>query len=296
LIFISALGIIPIALGLNYKSIWYKLPVIESLRLPVLSAIISNETFEITYNKLLQLCDSEKKNMINKEVYEAIKTELQQINVTLIAVSKTKPIEDILELYNLGQRDFGENYVQELADKYEQLPKDICWHFIGHLQSNKVKYIAPFVHLIHGVDSESLLKEINKQATKNNRVIDVLLQVHIAQEETKFGFSEEELENVLLCRYENVQIKGLMGMASFSDDMNKVRSEFKGLKTLFDKTHSALSLPPFAFSIKPSAFSIKPSAFSILSMGMSGDYKTAVEEGSTMVRIGSLIFGEREKK
>jgi PLP dependent protein len=220
--------------------------------------------------------------MINKEAYEEIIKELQQKNVTLVAVSKTKPAEDILELYNLGQRDFGENYVQELADKYEQLPKNIRWHFIGHLQSNKVKYIAPFVHLIHGVDSENLLKEINKQALKNNRVIDVLLQVHIAQEETKFGFSEEELENVLIRRYENVQIKGLMGMASFSDDMDKVRNEFRNLKTLFDKTHSPLT--------------IDHSPFTILSMGMSGDYKTAVEEGSTMVRIGSLIFGERQKK
>jgi PLP dependent protein len=230
-----------------------------------------------------------KKNMINKEAYEEIKKELQQKNVTLIAVSKTKPIEDILELYNLGQRDFGENYVQELVDKEAQLPKDIRWHFIGHLQSNKVKYIAPFVHLIHGVDSENLLKEINKQALKNNRTIDVLLQVHIAQEETKFGFNEEELANVLLCKYDNVQIKGLMGMASFSDDMNLVRSEFKHLKKLFDKSHSALS-------IRPSPLTIDHSLFTTLSMGMSGDYKTAVEEGSTMVRIGSLIFGERQKK
>jgi PLP dependent protein len=238
--------------------------------------------------------------MIHKKAYEEIKKKLQQKNVTLIAVSKTKPAEDILELYNLGQRDFGENYVQELADKYEQLPKDIRWHFIGHLQSNKVKYIAPFVHLIHGVDSENLLKEINKQATKNNRAIDVLLQVHIAQEESKFGFSEEEL-NLIISQYENLKmpglsIRGLMGMASFSDDMNKVRNEFKGLKELFDKTHSALSIQHSALSLQPSAFSIKPSAFSILSMGMSGDYKIAVEEGSTMVRIGSLIFGEREKK
>jgi PLP dependent protein len=231
--------------------------------------------------------------MIHKEAYEEIKKKLQQKNVTLIAVSKTKPAEDILELYNLGQRDFGENYVQELADKYEQLPKDIRWHFIGHLQSNKVKYIAPFVHLIHGVDSENLLKEINKQATKNNRAIDVLLQVHIAQEETKFGFSEEEL-NLIISQYENlkmpsVSIRGLMGMASFSDDMNLVRREFAFLKNLFDKTHSALS-------IEHSALRIAHSAFSILSMGMSGDYKTAIEEGSTMVRIGSLIFGERQKK
>ena len=251
----------------------------------------------------MQLCDSEKKNMINKEAYEAIKKELQQKDVTLIAVSKTKPSEDILELYNLGQRDFGENYVQELADKYEQLPKDIRWHFIGHLQSNKVKYIAPFVHLIHGVDSENLLKEINKQAVKNNRVIDLLLQVHIAQEETKFGFSEEELENVLMRKsrsigtsYENVQVKGLMGMASFSDDLNKVRNEFKSLKELFDKVSLAFGIQHSALSIEHSTLTTHHSPFTVLSMGMSGDYKIAVEEGSTMVRIGSLIFGERGKK
>ncbi len=241
--------------------------------------------------------------MINKEAYEAIKKELLQKNVKLIAVSKTKPAEDILELYNLGQRDFGENYVQELADKYEQLPKDIRWHFIGHLQSNKVKYIAPFVHLIHGVDSENLLKEINKQAVKNNRVIDLLLQVHIAQEETKFGFSEEELENVLMRKsrsigtsYENVQVKGLMGMASFSDDLNKVRNEFKSLKELFDKVSLAFGIQHSALSIEHSTLTTHHSPFTVLSMGMSGDYKIAVEEGSTMVRIGSLIFGERGKK
>jgi PLP dependent protein len=236
---------------------------------------------------------------VNIESYRSINEELKG-KAILVAVSKTKSAEDILELYNLGQRDFGENYVQELADKYEQLPKDIRWHFIGHLQSNKVKYITPFVHLIHGVDSESLLQEINKQAGKNNRAIDVLLQVHIAQEETKFGFSEEELDG-LLSKLENlelgnVNIRGLMGMASFSDDMDLVRREFAFLKKLFDKTHSALSIQPSAFSLPPSALSIKPSAFSILSMGMSGDYKTAIEEGSTMVRIGSLIFGERGKK
>jgi PLP dependent protein len=239
---------------------------------------------------------------VNIESYRSINEELKG-KAILVAVSKTKSAEDILELYNLGQRDFGENYVQELADKYEQLLKDIRWHFIGHLQSNKVKYIAPFVHLIHGVDSESLLKEINKQALKNKRTIDVLLQVHIAQEETKFGFSEEELENVLLCRYENVQIKGLMGMASFSDDMNKVRNEFKGLKELFDRVnpafrikHSALSVQPSPLTTHHSPLTVDNSPFTILSMGMSGDYKIAVEEGSTMVRIGSLIFGERQKK
>lgn len=208
---------------------------------------------------------------INKEKYQAIIDELNS-KTTLVAVSKTKPAEDIQELYNLGQRDFGENYVQELVDKEAALPKDIHWHFIGHLQSNKVKYIAPFVNLIHGVDSESLLKEINKQATKNNRIIDCLLQVYIATEETKFGFDETELLNLKIEGLENIRIKGLMGMASFSDDMNLVRSEFKKLKSLYDKLNTQ---------------------FSILSMGMSGDYKIALEEGSNMVRIGSLLFGER---
>ena len=212
---------------------------------------------------------------INKEKYKEILAELNG-KATLVAVSKTKPVEDILALYNEGQRDFGENYVQELVDKEAVLPKDIRWHFIGHLQSNKVKYIAPFVHLIHGVDSEILLKEINKQALKNNTTIDCLLQVHIATEETKFGFSENEL-NALndLNDLKNVNIKGLMGMASFSDDMNLVRSEFKKLKTIYNKL---------------STFNLQPST---LSMGMSGDYKTAMEEGSNMVRIGSLLFGAR---
>lgn len=219
---------------------------------------------------------------VNKEAYLEIRKELEEKNVTLVAVSKTKPVSDILELYELGQRDFGENYVQELVEKAEQLPKDIRWHFIGHLQSNKVKYIAPFVHLIHGVDSEKLLKEINKQAGKLNRKIDVLLQIHIAQEETKFGLDEEELNslisqsaNVLM---ENTRICGLMGMASFSEDMDLVKKEFDFLKNLFDK-YDNLQIPNFKFQI--------------LSMGMSGDYKLAIEEGSTMVRIGSLLFGAR---
>lgn len=210
---------------------------------------------------------------INVAQYEKIKQELSASKATLVAVSKTKPAADILELYNLGQRDFGENYVQELVDKEAALPKDIRWHFIGHLQRNKVKYIAPFVHLIHGVDSESLLKEINKQAAKNNRIIDCLLQVHIATEETKFGFDEHELNQLKgLHEFRNINIKGLMGMASFSDDMNLVRNEFKKLKSLYDKLNIQ---------------------FSILSMGMSGDYKIALEEGCNMVRIGSLLFGER---
>jgi pyridoxal phosphate enzyme (YggS family) len=220
--------------------------------------------------------------VVNQEVYNRIKAKLDTKNVTLVAVSKTKPVEDILELYELGQRDFGENYVQELVDKQAQLPKDIRWHFIGHLQSNKVKYIAPFVNLIHGVDGLKLLKEINKEALKQNRVIDVLLQVYIAQEETKFGLDESELQ-LIISEFEksnlkNVQICGLMGMASFSNDMEKVRGEFKILKGLFYK-YATLSTFNFEFSI--------------LSMGMSADYEIAIEEGSTMVRIGSLLFGTR---
>jgi PLP dependent protein len=221
---------------------------------------------------------------INKEEYNSIIQELEKKKVKLVAVSKTKPVSDILELYNLGQRDFGENYVQELAEKYSRLPQDIRWHFIGHLQSNKVKSIASFVHLIHGVDSFRLLKEINKQAQKNNRVIDCLLQVHIAQEETKFGFNEEELDELLhthskeLEELVNINVIGLMGMASFSDDMNKVRSEFAYLQNLFKK-YALLPAPNFQLQT--------------LSMGMSGDYKIAIEEGSTMVRIGSLLFGAR---
>lgn len=219
---------------------------------------------------------------INKENYKLISEELKSKNITLVAVSKTKPVEEILELYHLGQKDFGENYVQELLEKQEQLPKDIRWHFIGHLQSNKVKYIAPFVHFIHGIDSFKLLKEVDKQAKKIDRTIDVLLQVHIAQEETKFGLDENELNEIFssdeLSNLNNVNIKGLMGMASFTDDKEKVRSEFKFLKSLFDK-YSGLQTP----NIKCET----------LSIGMSGDYHVAIEEGTNMVRIGSLIFGER---
>jgi pyridoxal phosphate enzyme (YggS family) len=219
---------------------------------------------------------------VNTEAYQSIKQELEAKQVTLVAVSKIQPVEAILKLYELGQRDFGENYVQELVDKQGRLPNDIRWHYIGHLQSNKVKYIAPFVHLIHGVDSLKLLKEINKEAAKNNRTIDVLLQVHIAQEETKFGLDEEELNLIISelenLRMTNVKVCGLMGMASFSDDLEKVRGELRSLKTLFDKY---------------SSLSIANCQLSILSMGMSGDYKMAIEEGSNMVRIGSLLFGER---
>ncbi|HET7116505.1 MAG TPA: YggS family pyridoxal phosphate-dependent enzyme [Hanamia sp.] len=220
---------------------------------------------------------------VNSELYKEISVELKKKNVTLVAVSKTKTIANILELYHLGQRDFGENYVQELIEKEKQLPKDIRWHFIGHLQSNKVKLIAPFVSLIQSVDSEKLLKEINKEAKKNNRIIDCLLQVHIAKEETKFGLDENELEvfakdYTKSTDYKNVCIKGFMGMASFTDEEKIVRKEFQFLRTSFDKY---------------SQFSIFNSQFSILSMGMSADYKMAIEEGSNMVRIGSLLFGKR---
>jgi pyridoxal phosphate enzyme (YggS family) len=217
---------------------------------------------------------------VNKDKYKEIIAELGD-KVKLIAVSKTKPAEDILQLYGLGQRDFGENYVQELADKQPNLPQDIRWHFIGHLQSNKVKYIAPFVHLIQGVDSFKLLNEINKQAAKHNRVIDCLLQVYIAQEETKFGFDDKELQTAIhdSSKLPNVRICGLMGMASFTEDTAKVRTEYRYLKSLFDKYSPLLSTVN--------------SKLSTLSMGMSGDYHIAIEEGSTMVRIGSLIFGER---
>ncbi|MEO8765044.1 MAG: YggS family pyridoxal phosphate-dependent enzyme [Ginsengibacter sp.] len=218
---------------------------------------------------------------VNSDSYKTLSAGLAGKNVVLVAVSKTKPPEEILELYNLGQRDFGENYVAELSAKYEQLPKDIQWHFIGHLQSNKAKYIVPFVALIHGVDSKKLLIEIDKQAKKNGRMVDCLLQVYIAKEETKFGLDEIELQEILsadLALYQNIRIRGLMGMASFTNNTDMVRSEFKFLKSLFDK-YSTL---PFANA-----------QFSLLSMGMSADYNTAIEEGSNMVRIGSLLFGNR---
>lgn len=200
-------------------------------------------------------------------------------HVTLIAVSKTKPDELIMEAYDAGQKDFGENYVQELADKQARLPKDIRWHFIGHLQSNKVKYIAPFVHLVHSVDSLKLLQEINKQALKNNRTIDCLLQVHIAQEDTKFGFSFGEckalLESADYKALGNVRLKGLMGMASNTAQETQVAREFSGLQAFFNDLKA---LYPFLEE---------------LSMGMSGDYQLAVKNGSTMIRVGSSIFGER---
>ena len=199
------------------------------------------------------------------------------IEVQLVAVSKTKSNKDILESYNAGQRIFGENKVQEMTRKYEILPKDILWHMIGHVQSNKVKYMAPFVSLIHGVDSLKLLKEINKQALKNNRVINCLLQVHIAKESTKFGLSNMECIEALTAAesLKNIRIKGLMGMATFTDDHYQVEQEFDRLKQLYDQLAN------------------KYSEFEILSMGMSGDYQIAIAKGSNMIRVGSKIFGER---
>ncbi|MFC4269520.1 YggS family pyridoxal phosphate-dependent enzyme [Polaribacter marinivivus] len=200
-------------------------------------------------------------------------------NVTLVAVSKTKPVEDLQEAYNAGQRIFGENRIQEMAEKYELLPKDIKWHMIGHLQSNKVKYMAHFVDLIHGVDKFSTLKEINKQAKKHDRVIHCLLQAKIAEEDSKFGLSFDEIENILasekLKDLVNIKIVGLMGMATFTDDKQQLHKEFSSLKNLFDK-------------LKTDNQNLKT-----LSMGMSGDYQIAIENGSTMIRVGSSIFGKR---
>lgn len=211
------------------------------------------------------------------ENLQQIQNELPE-NVMLVAVSKTKPVAQIQELHDAGQIEFGENKVQELVSKYEVLPKDIKWHLIGHLQKNKVKYIAEFVHLIHSVDNLDLLKEINKQASKFNRIIPCLLQIKIAEEDSKFGMEAKLAEQILSdykTKFPNVKIIGLMGMATFTEDENQIRNEFKYLKSIFDKlkTHNA--------------------ELKTLSMGMSGDYKIAVEEGSTMVRVGSSIFGER---
>jgi pyridoxal phosphate enzyme (YggS family) len=223
--------------------------------------------------------------MINERVWRTLKQELDNKQVTLVAVSKTKPAGDIQALYDLGQRDFGENYVQELTEKQSVLPQDIRWHYIGHLQTNKVKYIAPFVQLIHAVDSFKLLLEINKQALKHARVIDVLLQMHIADEETKFGMTATEIWEFMSYydaqqeQLQNVRICGLMGMATLTDDEARVREEYKTLYAQFD-------------NMKRTNFLYKDH-FSIISMGMSGDYTIAVEEGSTMVRIGSMLFGAR---
>ena len=212
-----------------------------------------------------------------------IKSSLPE-HVTLVAVSKTKPVADLMQAYESGQRIFGENKIQEMAEKFEQLPKDIQWHMIGHVQTNKVKFMASFVSLIHGVDSLKLLQEINKQALKNNRIIDCLLQMHIAEEETKFGLDEKELDEILnqiqndTESFQNIRIVGLMGMATFTENQNQIKKEFLHLKAIFEKHKYFIA----------ENFELKT-----LSMGMSGDYQLAIECGSTMVRIGSSIFGTR---
>lgn len=207
-----------------------------------------------------------------------LKEELPE-GVTLVAVSKTKPVSDILEAYQAGQRDFGENKIQEMVEKHPQLPADIRWHMIGHLQTNKIKYIAGFVSLIHGVDKLKTLKEIDKQAAKHRRVIDCLLQIKIAEEETKFGFDPAEAEALLqsdtLKNFHHLRVVGLMGMATFTDDANQIRQEFAKLKQLYNRWQTAYS-------------------FKVLSMGMSQDYLWAIEQGSNLVRIGSKIFGDRQ--
>jgi hypothetical protein len=237
----------------------------------------------------------------NTEKYNSLKESIPS-GITIIAVSKTKPIEDLQEAYEIGVRDFGENYVQELVDKHEKLPKDIRWHFIGHLQSNKVKFIAPFVELIHGVDSEKLLTEINKQGKKINRKINCLLQVYIAKEETKFGMDEEELHRVIavLPELEFVNICGLMGMASFTDNKQIIKSEFtylKGLQQTINtkqqtKNHIQQTTNNKQLTTNHKKRTPNPKLH-ILSMGMSADYKTAIDCGSNMIRIGSMLFGER---
>jgi len=203
-------------------------------------------------------------------------------HVTLVAVSKTKPVSDLMQAYEAGQRVFGENKIQEMTEKWQQMPKDIQWHMIGHIQSNKVKYMAPYVSLIHGVDSLKLLEEINKQAQKNNRIIDCLLQLHIAEEETKFGLNEEELSELLQSEIfenlKNIKIVGLMGMATFTENQTQIKKEFNHLKTIFDNNQQPTT---------------DNRHLTTLSMGMSGDYQLAIECGSTMVRIGSSIFGGR---
>ncbi|EJG02752.1 YggS family pyridoxal phosphate-dependent enzyme [Flavobacterium sp. F52] len=202
-------------------------------------------------------------------------------HVTLVAVSKTKPVSDLMQAYEAGQRIFGENKIQEMTEKWEQMPKDIQWHMIGHVQSNKVKFMAPYVTLIHGVDSLKLLQEINKQALKNNRTIDCLLQIYIAEEESKFGLDENELNEFLTSaefkELKNIRILGLMGMATFTEDQNQIKKEFTHLKSIFDSIQKSQDIKDFT----------------IISMGMSGDYQLAIECGSTMVRIGSSIFGGR---
>ncbi len=243
------------------------------------SELITNILLETTNTKLRT-----KKVSIQQNI-QSLREHIP-VHVQLVCVSKFNPNESILEAYETGERVFGESKVQELCGKYEALPQDISWHFIGHLQTNKIKYIVPFVSLIHGVDSYKLLAEIDKQAAKAGKTVNCLLQIHIAREETKFGFSTNELIEMLGVgewqALKNVRICGLMGMASFTDNREQIRTEFRGLKTLFDQ-------------VKTDYFSSEPS-FSKLSMGMSDDYQIAIEEGSTMVRVGSLIFGARQYK
>ena len=211
----------------------------------------------------------------------SIKSNLPQ-QVILVAVSKTKPVSDLMQAYEAGQRIFGENKIQEMTEKWEVMPKDIQWHMIGHVQTNKVKFMAPFVNLIHGIDSLKLLQEIDKQAQKNNRIIDCLLQIHIAEEETKFGLNEKELTSLLSStifqEMKNIRVTGLMGMATFTEDKEQVKKEFIHLKSIFDKLR---------------ALKTENCQLNIISMGMSGDYQLAIDGGSTMVRIGSSIFGGR---
>ena len=223
------------------------------------------------------------KKMSIQQNLNKIKSQLPA-QVTLVAVSKTKPVADLMEAYNAGQRIFGENKIQEMTEKWEVMPKDIEWNMIGHVQTNKVKYMAPYVSLIHGVDSLKLLQEINKQAAKNNRVINCLLQVYIAEEESKFGLDEQELEEMLKQvqhdkeNYKNIRIVGLMGMATFTENKNQIEKEFKHLKTIFEKYKKLKT---------------ENCQLNTLSIGMSGDYQLAISCGSTMVRIGSSIFGSR---
>jgi PLP dependent protein len=217
-------------------------------------------------------------------IFQNIKNIKSQIpsSVTLVAVSKTKPISDLMEAYDAGQRIFGENKIQKMSDKWQAMPKDIEWHMIGHVQTNKVKFMAEYVSLIHGVDSLKLSEEINKQAQKYNRKIDCLLQIHIAEEETKFGLNQNELNEILTSetfkKLNNIQIVGLMGMATFTDNQSQIKKEFQNLKQIFDKNK---------------ALKTENCNLQILSMGMSGDYQLAIDCGSTMVRIGSSIFGGR---
>lgn len=236
------------------------------------------KTNQVYYRLLYKNVDRLKMNKITEHIKE-IKQKYNQYDFTLVAVSKTKPSADIQYAYDAGQRHFGENKVQELSQKFEELPKDINWHMIGHLQRNKVKYIAPFVHLIHGVDSKRLLNQINKEGEKINRKIACLLQVHIAKEETKFGFSEEEIKTLfteqITDKLKFIEVKGFMGMATNTDNELTVISEFESLKNLFEEFKDGYSLDT-------------------LSMGMSGDFPIALKAGSNMIRVGSLIFGERD--